>query len=127
MGMGAGGLMRQHIYEDENPFGVWQQDRAGRAFVHIANAELFTQITGMAPPPSPITAQDYSRAGLPWFDLYDADQALPRGLRAADRCVVDRRARRGEDRPRCAAIDHRVNDSQIVVLGSSRAGLDGEW
>ena len=79
MGLGAGGRMRQKIYPD--PYGIdnWLQERAGRVFVHIANAELFTQITGKAPPPSPVSAKSYADAGLPWFDLYDADKAFLAG------------------------------------------------
>ena len=128
MGMGAGGLMRQHIYEDENPFGVWQQDRAGRAFVHIANAELFTQITGMAPPPSPITAQDYSRAGLPWFDLYDADQAFLDGsapLTDVWSIAELDEAKIGPAAPIDDGID--LGPGQVVGVGRDVGNLDGDW
>ena len=79
MGLGAGGRMRQKIYADEYGIDNWLQERAGRVFVHIANAELFTQITGKAPPPSPVSAKSYADAGLPWFDLYDADKAFVAG------------------------------------------------
>ena len=98
MGLGAGGRMRQKIYPD--PYGIdnWLQERAGRVFVHIANAELFTQITGKAPPPSPVSAKSYADAGLPWFDLYDADKAFVAGSDSAHRRLVRRGARRGEDR-----------------------------
>ena len=128
MGMGAGGLMRQHIYTDENPFGVWQQDRAARAFVHIANAQLFAEITGMAPPPSPITAQDYARAGLPWFDRYDADRAYLEGSETlADVWSIAEmdEARIGPAAPIDDSIE--LPAGQVVGLGSGRSALDGEW
>jgi hypothetical protein len=130
MGLGAGGLMRQHIYEDENPFGVWQQDRAARVFVHIANAALFAEITGMAPPPSPITAQDYSRAGLPWFDLYDADRAFLQGsdvLGDVWSIAEMDEARIGPAAP----IDESIDFDPGQIVGTPHAGpangLDGEW
>ena len=128
MGMGAGGLMRQHIYEDENPFGVWEQSRAARAFVHIANAQLFTEITGMAPPPSPITAQDYSRAGLPWFDLYDADRSFLEGSETlADVWSIAEmdEAKIGPAAPMDPSIE--LEPAQVVGLGRGERRLDGEW
>jgi hypothetical protein len=79
MGLGAGGLMRQKIYADEYGIETWDQASASRLFVHIANAELFTEITGFAPPPTPVSATTYTDAGLPWFDLYDADKPYLEG------------------------------------------------
>jgi hypothetical protein len=132
MGMGAGGFMRQHIYEDENPFGVWQQDRAARVFVHIANAAMFAEITGMAPPPSPITAQDYSRAGLPWFDLYDADRSFLEGSETLSGVWSISQMDEAKIGP-AAPIDESIElgPGQVVGLagpsGARRGGLDGEW
>jgi hypothetical protein len=42
--------------------------------VHLANALVWRAITGDTPPTVPPTAAEYTRAGLPWFDYYDADR-----------------------------------------------------
>ena len=70
--------MRQEIYEDPYPFQDWDQAHTSRCFVHIANTMVWRSITGEEPPTVPPTAEEYTRAGLPWFELYAADQtALP--------------------------------------------------
>jgi hypothetical protein len=71
MGLGAGGRMDQDIYPD--PYGVdtWDPNAVTRIHVHIANSMQWREITGQAPPTTPVTAKEYARHGLPWFDLYD--------------------------------------------------------
>jgi hypothetical protein len=71
MGLGAGGKMKQEIYPDEYGIDTWDTDRSGRVFVHIANSMVWRDITGEAPPPTPISASLYTEYGFPWFDLYD--------------------------------------------------------
>lgn len=75
MGLAAGGKMKQKIYPD--PFGLdtWDLGARSRVFVHLVNSELWREITGEAPPPTPVTARSYADAGLPWFDLYDESAA----------------------------------------------------
>lgn len=71
MGLAAGGCMDQKVYPD--PYGVetWDLGAGVRVFVHLVNSELWREITGEAPPTTPVTARSYAEAGLPWFDLYD--------------------------------------------------------
>lgn len=71
MGLAAGGTIKQSIYSD--PYGInsWDQSKFGRVFVHIVNSQMWTQITGQAPPETPISAKTYSSMGYPWFDIYD--------------------------------------------------------
>jgi hypothetical protein len=71
MGLGAGGKMRQKIYPDPYGIDVWDQNNFGHIFVHIINSEQYRNLTGLDPPPTPITAKTYTEFGLPWFDLYD--------------------------------------------------------
>jgi hypothetical protein len=71
MGLAAGGRMKQKIYPDPHGLGTWDPENTGRVFVHIVNSELWREITGEAPPRSPVTAREYARHDLPWFDLYD--------------------------------------------------------
>ena len=79
MGLGAGGTMRQKIYEDDYDFDVWDLRNSERCFITIANAVDWIEITGEIPPHSPLSASDYTDAGLPWFDIFDGDQAAIKG------------------------------------------------
>ena len=73
MGLGAGGRMRQELYRDDRKLADYDPGRAGRVFVHLCSAAQWTAITGEIPPPTPIDREAYVKAGLPWFDYYDAD------------------------------------------------------
>ena len=120
--------MRQKIYPD--PYGIdnWLQERAGRVFVHIANAELFAEITGKAPPPSPISAKSYSDAGLPWFDLYDADKDFVAGSETlGDVWSVEEldEAKIGPAVLKDPSID--LRNRQVHTNGDDHAVRDGEW
>jgi hypothetical protein len=78
MGLAAGGLMRQEIYEDPYDSDAWDTSVSSRCFVTILNATDWLSVTGEAPPSEPITAETYAQHGIPWFDYYAADQkALP--------------------------------------------------
>ena len=70
--------MKQKIYPDPHGLATWDDEEASRVFVHIVNTELWREITGEKPPESPVTAKEYERAGLPWFELYDE------GMRSLD-------------------------------------------
>jgi len=73
MGLAPGGRMRQEIYADHRPVEHYDQTSAARCFVTIVNSTQWQAVTGEAPPHRPPTAAEYSEAGLPWFDWYDAD------------------------------------------------------
>ena len=81
MGLAPGGRMRQELYEDTYGFDHWDRSVRSRCFVHILNSEQYLQVCGAAPPTRPPTAQDYTNAGLPWFEHYDGDRAALRGAR----------------------------------------------
>lgn len=91
MGLAAGGRMVQKIYPDPHGIDVWNQGSRVRVFVHIVNSELWRDITGEAPPRTPVTARSYSKAGLPWFDLYDERAATiaPTGALASVKSVKE--------------------------------------
>jgi hypothetical protein len=74
MGLAPGGRMVQEIYDDPQRFRDWDTARRGRCFVHLTNALVWRALTGEPPPTVPPTAAEYSRAGLPWFEYYAADQ-----------------------------------------------------
>ena len=73
MELGAGGLMRQEIYEDEYGIEVWDMSNPARVVVTILNAQQWHAVTGHAPISKPIDREDYSSRGIPWFDWYNAD------------------------------------------------------
>ena len=98
MGLAPGGRMRQKIYDDEYEFADWDLTRRGRCFVHIANSMVWRAITGDHPPGVPLTAAEYTRAGLPWFDYYAGDRpALAGGERLKQvRSVVEIGKQKGD-------------------------------
>lgn len=73
MGLAPGGRMRQEIYDDPYRFEEWDARNASRCFVHLANSLVWRAITGQNPPTTPPTSEEYTRAGLPWFDYYAPD------------------------------------------------------
>jgi hypothetical protein len=79
MALGMGGSMKQDVYQDTRPLADWDTARAGRCFVHLANAMVWRQVTGAEPPTVPPTAKEYTDAGLPWFDYYAHDRAAVEG------------------------------------------------
>ena len=82
MGLGMGGSMRQEIHDDEYGLAAWDLKNRQRCFIMLANAEQWISITGEEPPLSPISAEAYNKAGLPWFDYYDGDHKAIEGAKA---------------------------------------------
>jgi len=76
MGLAPGGLMRQQIEEDSHGLAAWDTEHSSRCFVHITNSLQFHAITGKQQPLEPPTAQDYTKAGLPWFEYYSDAEAV---------------------------------------------------
>jgi hypothetical protein len=74
MGMGAGGKMRQQVFEDKYGLDVWDRDTKRRVYVHLANSLAWRAITKMEPPNTPFTPADYKRYNFPWFDYYRDDR-----------------------------------------------------
>ncbi len=79
MGLAAGGRMKQEIYEDSFSLDDWDQDATDRVFVSLVHAKDWRFITGEAAPNEPPSAEEYSAAGLPWFDYYGKDQTVLHG------------------------------------------------
>lgn len=73
MALGAGGRMRQKIYPDPHGLAAWDPKSRAEAAVVLLAAPHFATLTGGTPPPTPIDAETYARAGLPWFEIYDQD------------------------------------------------------
>jgi hypothetical protein len=87
MGLAAGGLMKQKIYEDPFGYEKWDQEHSSRCFVHLLNSAQYQTVTGKPPTEDVPTSADYAEAGLPWFKLYDEDEPCvlpPDTLRTLD-------------------------------------------
>jgi len=84
MGLAPGGLMRQSIYDDPHGIDVWDLENSSRCFVHILNSLQYAQVTGHEPATQPPSASDYTKAGLPWFDYYDAEAIALEGSAKLD-------------------------------------------
>ena len=98
MGLAPGGRMKQEIYKDPYGLADWDLRESSRCFVHIANSLTWQAITGENPPTRPWTAQEYTKAGLPWFDYYAADQKALAGATAFQglKSVREKGAEKGE-------------------------------
>jgi hypothetical protein len=79
MGLAPGGRMKQDICEDRYSLSDWDLSHTSRSFIHISNSMVWRQITGVNPPTTPPTAEEYTRAGLPWFLWYDDKNAAIHG------------------------------------------------
>ena len=119
MGLAPGGRMRQEIYDD--PFSIhdWAPELGSRCFIHLVNSATWQAITGQRPPSTPPTAADYTRAGFPWFDYYDAEAKALGGSKilAAVKSVL---TKGGEKRAKPLPENESVNVTNLVNL---RAGL----
>jgi hypothetical protein len=84
MGLGAGGRMRQSIESDPYALEDWDQRSTQRVFVTLWHASRWRALTGEPVPTEPPSAQDYARAGLPWFQHYGRGaESLPGSDRLA--------------------------------------------
>ncbi len=91
MGLGAGGMMKQEIYQDERSLDDYDQSLTSRCFVHLCNSTAWQAITGSPPPHRPISSQLYAEHGLPWFDYYRDDLIAVEGSKelASIKTVAD--------------------------------------
>lgn len=79
MGLAAGGQITQNIQTDTNPADIWETDRSRLINIQLVDALRFEEITGMLMPPTPISAQTYAAAGLPFFQLLNEDPSAISG------------------------------------------------
>jgi hypothetical protein len=78
MGMAPGGLMEQTIHADAFGIEKYDQSVSAKCFVHLLNSEQYHRVTGKPTPHRAPDANDYTRAGLPWFAVWEPHaKALP--------------------------------------------------
>lgn len=125
MGLAPGGEMRQEIYDDPHDFSVWDLRKAERFFITIANAEQWMEITGEEPPLEHFTTQDYTMAGLPWFDYYSQDKAAIDGAERLGKLksVKQIKPKKGDN---FWVSDPNVGEPKVVTLGK-KVISSGSW
>ena len=79
LGIAPGGKIEQEIYKDEYDFSEWETENGNRCFVHIADAELWRDITGKKEPKAPLSAKDYIEKGGRWFAYHAGSKKSLRG------------------------------------------------
>jgi hypothetical protein len=119
MGLAAGGRMKQQIYADPYGLATWDQSVWSRCFVTLVNALQWCEFTGEAPPTKPPTAENYTKAGLPWFDYYGADLETLAGSPALAlvKGVAEMAAQKGEQ---IFVPDGDVNPGTVIDLGPKK-------
>ena len=80
MTLAAGGTIQQTIKADSCPE-QWDWEAAELINVQLLNTVAFESLTGLAPPPSPISFLEYSKAGVPSMTFYQADALSTATLR----------------------------------------------
>jgi len=121
MGFAAGGKMQQKIYSDPFPVSVWNTKCSSRCFIHVVNSLQWKEITGKEMPSSPVTAQAYTKTGMPWFNLYDEQlsSVAPSTVLSQVKSVSEKDVETGEKTPDNAP----VNVKSIVYEKVN----DGNW
>ena len=72
MSWAAGGLIRQSIQKDTVPPDAWAPETSLALLVHVLDSAQFSAITGLGPPPTPISIESYNAMGKPFFHLDEA-------------------------------------------------------
>jgi hypothetical protein len=76
MGMGAGGLMAQSVYNDPFRMEDWDQEHTSRTYVHLINSSQWQDVTGERVPTQPFNANLYNRYRYPWYQFYQDGPTL---------------------------------------------------
>lgn len=76
MGMGAGGFMKQEIFEDKYGFDHWDTTNSQKVFVHLLNSLQYEYVTGKPNPNKPLSPKDYNSYNYPWFNFYSEEPVL---------------------------------------------------
>ncbi len=89
MGLAAGGSIRQQIFEDQYGYQTWDEQSLVRLTIRIVDTVTFKHITGRDAPPTPVSAEHYTKAGLPWLRYYveHAPTVGPSGILARIRGI----------------------------------------
>lgn len=131
MGLGAGGKMKQQVFDD--PYGIdeWDTENASRCFIHLANSLAWEAITKQKPPTTPFTSADYARRGLPWFEHYrdDLDALKATSKMAALKSILELGYQKGLGGLIAENESADIKSNKVVTVPARTPGQvrDGVW
>ena len=128
MGLAAGGKMQQQVHEDPYDINDWDLQNSIRCFVHLANSMTWKAVTRQDPPYPPLTAQDYTRQGLPWFNHYVDDWKTLAGTGKLKglKTLLEVGLQKGvQVLPENESVQ--VSSDKVVQLGNKDAVRSGNW
>jgi hypothetical protein len=71
MGLGAGGSIKQSIATPIEPHENWELNARAETRLRLVNSAVWQELTGELPHREPLTIDEYTRHGFPWFTWYD--------------------------------------------------------
>lgn len=125
LGFAPGGLMRQSIEEDDYGIDAWDQENGSRCFIHLLNSDEYKIITGNKPPHQAPSSQDYTDAGMPWFEYYSDKKSLPGSDVLGKLTSVAAKSVEKGDGP--LEKNHSVTLGNIKIIKKSNIVRDGEF
>ena len=125
IGLAPGGLMRQSIEEDDYGIDAWDQENGSRCFIHLLNSDEYKIITGNKPPHQAPSSQDYTDAGMPWFEYYSDKKSLPGSDVLGKLTSVAAKSVEKGDGP--LEKNHSVTLGNIKIIKKSNIVRDGEF
>lgn len=125
MGLGAGGYMKQDIYEDPYEGDVWDTTKPLKVFVHLLNSLEYQNITGQIPPNKPLTPSDYKNYNYPWFDYYDDGKVLngSNKLSTVD-SIGNLQTKKDEN---VLGDNSSIQTPNLIHLGKNKSVKTGHW
>jgi hypothetical protein len=121
LGLGAGGRIRQRIYEDEYGSEEWAPGPVARLFVRIVHALDWQHLTGLRPPHLPVSVDLYRRAGLPWFSEYSDGTVV-----AGSEFLGKLKGVIAPPAPRMTRLEHRP-PMRVVDIQTGKVVREGEF
>ncbi|KAH8674098.1 hypothetical protein BX600DRAFT_509296 [Xylariales sp. PMI_506] len=112
MGLSAGGFIQQTIEPDRQPAEVWDIESAILLNIQILDAEAFSEVTGLPPPPTPISAATYASYDYPFFEIWGEEKTGIKGdfseVKSVAQIEAERAKARGEDYKEEESVPQRV-------------------
>lgn len=93
MALAAGVRVNQVILADPYQSSDWDTDNSIVCNAQLLNAAVFEQHTGFAPPPIPITAEQYADEGIPFYNVYQEPSGISgkfKGLKSVAQMEIDK-------------------------------------